>query len=61
MMIEKQKKQKPAEWSKEDAAMHTRCCGILGKCAIGELPLSVTEEFDWLKSLPERFNLRLID
>ena len=48
---EAKEKYKPVEWSEEDEAMHTRCVGALGKCYMGVLPETVTEELEWLKSI----------
>lgn len=57
--IEKQKEQKPAEWSDEDDAIYTRVLGILGKAFMGVIPSRPSQEdIEWFKSLPERFNLQ---
>lgn len=45
---------KPAKWGEEDESMCIRTLGILGKCYMGELPIKVEEELNWLKSLKER-------
>jgi len=50
---------KPAEWSEEDDAIHTRVLGALGKTIMGVLPTRPSQEdIEWFKSLPERFNLQ---
>ena len=45
------------EWSEEDKSMYIRTLGILGKCYMGELPIKVEEELEWLKSIePNNWN-----
>lgn len=56
---EKQKEQRPAEWSEEDDAAHTRILGAVAKAFMGVLPTKPSkEDVRWLKMLPERFNLQ---
>lgn len=43
--------QKSVEWSEEDESMRTRCIEALMKCYMGELPQTVIDEVEWLKSL----------
>lgn len=57
--LERQKEQKPAEWSEKDNAAHIRILGAVGKAFMGVLPTKPSEEdVHWLKTLPERFNLQ---
>ena len=48
--LEKQKEQQPAEWSEEDKYRLEQAINALGRNGYYVL-------VDWLKSLPERFNL----
>ena len=61
--LERQKEQKPAEWSEEDEDMRYKATAILNRlCASKEefvwQPKTLIKIFNWLKSLPERFNLQ---
>ena len=57
--IEKQKEQKPAEWSEEDEKMLNNCVSALKEGANGHaIVIDYGEHEIWLKSLPERFNLQ---
>lgn len=59
--LEKQKEQKPAEWSEEDEKMlHTIIADFKGFCHNNTSTLEphFNECIAWLKSLPERFNLQ---
>lgn len=60
--LEKQKEQKPAEWSEEDKRMLRRCIkSIESSKNFADLQTfkeAKDKEKDWLKSLPERFNLQ---
>ena len=61
-MLEKQKEQKPAEWSEEDERMLSRCIKSV-ECSkqfadSETYKVAKDVEMNWLNSLPERFNLQ---
>lgn len=66
--LEKQKEKKPARWSEEDKTMLERCISkmvyiipVPGKHGITDMSFEThtdNELADWLKYLPERFNLQ---
>ena len=53
--LEKQKEQKPAEWSKEDEEMRSKILQDLANIKAAFPKVNIQEEFDWLNSLPKRF------
>ena len=62
--LEKQKEQKTAEWSEEDVDMLNSCISSIEEAKENRYAYKETDgdtsydhEIDWLKSLPERFNL----
>lgn len=56
---EKQKEQKPKqEWSKEDDEMRINILQEIANIKDVFPKINIQPEFDWLKSLPERFNLQ---
>lgn len=62
---EKQKEQKPAEWSEEDEDMLNSCISSIEEAKENRYAYKETDgdtsydhEIAWLKSLPERFNLQ---
>ena len=59
--LEKQKEQKPVEWSEEDKKMLEVCSQYIGNTIpadYDEEEFTVKDCRNWLKSLPERFNLQ---
>ena len=58
--LEKQKEQKPnkQEWSKEDEEMRITILQDIANIKAAFPKVNIQPEFDWLKSLPERFNLQ---
>lgn len=58
-MEEKQKEQKPAEWSEEDREMLMRCVAAIPVQGDEIMPTSYLNKLrNWLESIPERFNLQ---
>ena len=56
--IEKQKEQKPAEWSEKDKEMLMRCIAAIPVQGDEIMPTSYLNKLrNWLEFLPERFNL----
>lgn len=57
-LARKQVEYKPAAWSEEDNKMHDAILQDLANIKAFHPKVNIQPEFDWLKSLPERFKLK---
>ena len=53
-----QSQPKPAEWSEEDEKMRNAILQDLANIQEAYPKINIQDEFDWLKDIPERFNLQ---